>query len=141
MTHARDELSEAAAGDASASGRSARRLLEGVGDVGDDGAVCVPHELHVSWIHDEVRVSEHGAPLADHDVRVARGSDLLRRVPHHAAGAELALLDVDDGAGLAGRHEEVGLAAQEGGNLHDVRDLGGGHGRGESSERESAPGG
>ena len=38
---------------------------------------------------------------------------------------ELALLDVDRGTGLAGGVEEVGLAAEEGGDLQDVDGLGG----------------
>ena len=38
---------------------------------------------------------------------------------------ELALLDVDDAAGAAGGQQEVRLAAEEGGNLQDIRDFGG----------------
>ena len=44
---------------------------------------------------------------------------------HVPGGEELALLDVDCGAGLAGGDQEVGLAAEEGGDLQDIDCLGG----------------
>ena len=38
---------------------------------------------------------------------------------------ELALLDVDGAAGFAGGHQQIGLAAEKGGNLEDVDGFGG----------------
>ena len=46
--------------------------------------------------------------------------DLLDGVAHVPGGDELALLDVDGAAGFAGGDEQVGLAAEEGGDLEDV---------------------
>jgi len=39
-------------------------------------------------------------------------------------GYELALLDVDDSVGAAGFEEQIGLAAEEGGDLQDIDDFG-----------------
>ena len=56
------------------------------------------------------------------DGHLFRGAgDIVRR-------DELPLLDVDDSPGAAGRQQQVGLAAEKGRNLQDVRDFGGGLG-------------
>ena len=49
----------------------AHGLLECMCDVSSDGAPGVTHQHKVARVHDEVRVAEHGAPLAYHDVGVA----------------------------------------------------------------------
>ena len=41
----------------------------------------------------------------------------------HRGSAELAFLDADHFSSLTRRNQQVGLAAQESGNLHDVRHL------------------
>ena len=62
-----------------------------------------------------------------------------------AGRQELTLLDVDGAPGLGRRDEQVGLAAQEGGNLQHVGDLGGGRGLrrlvdvGEHGHADAAP--
>ena len=45
---------------------------------------------------------------------------------HFRGGDELAFFYVDDAAGAACGDEEIGLAAEEGGDLQDVADFGGG---------------
>lgn len=50
-------------------------------------------------------------------------SDLFRGVAHDRAGAELTLLDVDHLAGLCSCHNQVCLAAEEGGDLDDISHL------------------
>ena len=55
---------------------------------------------------------------------IAGGGDLLRGVADVVRRHELALLDVDDAAGAAGRDQQIGLAAKKRRDLQDVRDLG-----------------
>ena len=57
---------------------------------------------------------------------IAGGADLVHHRLHIPGGQELALLDIDHLAGLGRGHQQVGLAAEKGGNLQDVQDLGGG---------------
>ena len=121
--NAGDELPVAAGSDAAALEGATRGLLEGVGDVGDDGALGVAHPDEVAGVDDEVAVADHGAALADHHVGVACPPDLVGRVAHDGGSAHLPLLDVDDLSGLCGRDDEVRLAAQEGRDLDDVGDL------------------
>ena len=59
------------------------------------------------------------------DPVVAGGARLLDHAAHVVGGHELPLLDVDRPAGLGRGHHEVGLAAEEGGDLEHVADLGG----------------
>src|SRR3712207_7607972 len=46
-------------------------------------------------------------------------------IGHVPGGEELPLLDVHDPSGLRSRYQEIGLAAEEGGDLEDVHDLAG----------------
>ena len=100
--------------------------LEAVGDVEDGGVAEVAHHLEAAEIDHEVLVSEAGAALGEQDFLIAGGGDLLGCVLDVPGGQELALLDVDDAAGAAGFDEDVGLAGEEGGDLEDVADFGGG---------------
>mmetsp|Transcript_18036 Transcript_18036/g.32119 ORF Transcript_18036/g.32119 Transcript_18036/m.32119 type:complete len:281 (+) Transcript_18036:52-894(+) len=122
-SHAGDELTVAARGDATALQGAASGLLQRVGDVGDDGALGVAHPDEVTGVDDQVRVTYHGAALAHHDVGVARPTDLVGRVAHDRGGAHLALLDVHNLPGLGGGDDEVGLTAQEGGDLDNIGHL------------------
>ena len=53
-------------------------------------------------------------------MRVAGGVNFFDGVAHFPGSHELALLDVDGFAGLAGSQKQVGLAAEEGGDLENI---------------------
>jgi len=108
--------------DAIAPGRSAEssRTLHGVGGIEDDGDPLLPHPREGTHVGDEVIVSEGSAAFGDREafaVEVAELADNGRDVPR---GEELALLDVHRASALSGGAEEVGLAAEEGGDLQEV---------------------
>ncbi|MCU1319755.1 MAG: hypothetical protein JWP98_1273 [Edaphobacter sp.] len=117
-----DELGLASA-DAVAGGGS----LDGVGAVEDDGREGA-HDRKRTHVDDEVVVAEAGAALGEGDAVAAALADLLDGVAHVEGGYELALLHVDSPAvlvcGLGGCDEEIGLAAEEGGDLEDVDGFG-----------------
>ncbi len=71
--------------------------------------------------HERV-VAETRAAFGHEHVGVAGGGHLRHHVGHVPRGQELALLHVHYAAGVRGRHEQIGLTAQEGGNLQHVDD-------------------
>ena len=81
--------------------------------------------LQAAHVHHQVVVAERRAALGQHDLRVAGGRHLFGGVVDIVRGDELPLLDVDDSAGAPGGEQQVGLAAEKGGDLQDVGDLGG----------------
>jgi hypothetical protein len=94
--------------------------LDGVGGVEDDRGE-VAHDGQGAHVDDEVVVAEAGSALAEADTLVAGVADLLDGVGHVRGGNELTLFDVEGAAGLRGGDEEIGLAAEEGGDLeHQV---------------------
>ena len=107
--------------------------LGGMGRVEADGAgaggVAEFHEVpDADEVVDEAVVAEKGSSLGEDDVGAPGGLDLRDGAEHFLRGEELALLDVDGAVvGLGGAcdgEEEVGLAAEEGGDLEEVGDLG-----------------
>src|SRR3989442_7575779 len=74
-------------------------------------------------VHDQVVVAEGEAPLGHHHLAVARGRGLVERALHVPRGHELALLDVDDAPRTRRLDDEIGLPAEEGGDLEDVGHL------------------
>ena len=112
-----DELG-LAAGDSVA----CRRGLDGVGAVEDDRGEAA-HDGERAHVDDEVVVAEAGAALSQRNPWVAALANLLDGVAHVEGGDKLAFLDVDGTAGFGGGDEEVGLAAEEGGDLEDVDGL------------------
>ncbi len=103
--------------------------LHGVGGVEDDGRV-VAHDGQRAHIDDEVVVAEAGSALGEGDALVAALVEFGDGVAHVLRGDELAFLDVDGASGAGGGDEQVGLAAEEGGDLQDVDDFSGGGGLG-----------
>ena len=83
------------------------------------------HDGERAHVDDEVVVAEAGSALGEEDAGVAGRRDLFDGVVHVPGGDELAFLDVDGAAGLCGGDEQVGLAAEEGGDLEDVDGFGG----------------
>src|SRR5262245_13579471 len=86
-------------------------------------AVCLQlHEVaETEEVVDEPAVAECGAALSEQDVRAAGLRELADRSGHLARREELSLLDVDGppvlGRGIARGVQQVGLAAQERGDL------------------------
>ena len=104
---------------------AAARQLQAVRDVEDDRDAQLAHDRKRAHVHDEVVIAEARAALGHDDARVARLDDLGDRVLHVVGREELALLDVDDAAGLRGGRDEVGLPREERRNLQHVGDVGG----------------
>ena len=102
----------------------AARQLHRVGRVEDDGIAEGAHDREAAHVDHEVMVAEGGAPLGEQDRAVAHREDLVDDVLHVAGRDELALLDVDRLSGLRDGQDEVGLPAEEGGNLQHVEHLG-----------------
>jgi hypothetical protein len=65
------------------------------------------------------------AALGDEEIFATEGPHLVGDVDGIERGEELAFLDVDGAAGLGGGFEEIGLAAEEGGDLQEIDVLGG----------------
>jgi hypothetical protein len=85
----------------------------------------LPHDDQAAHVHYQIAVTEGGPALGQQDSGVAGGGDLLGRQPEVVRRQELALLEVDDTARASGLEQEVGLAAEEGGDLEDIGDFGG----------------
>ena len=96
-----------------------RGLLDGVGGIKDDGREPT-HDREGAEVDDQVVIAERGTALGEEDALIARGADFLEAVAHVPGGDELAFLDVDRAPGFAGCDEEIGLAAEERGNLENV---------------------
>ncbi len=120
-----DEFGLAAAGMAQAAGN-----LDGVSDVVDDGVAELLEDREGAHVDDEVVVAERGSALSEDNVGIAGGGDFFGNVAHIPWGEELGLLDIDDASGFRGGEEKIGLAREEGGDLENVRDFGGGSGLG-----------
>ena len=106
------------------------RELNGVSDIVNDGIAEFGEDGKGAHVDDEVIVAEAGAAFGENDLGVAGGSDFFGDVAHVPGRKELRLLYVDDATGFGGGEEEIGLAREEGGDLQDVRDFGGGCGLG-----------
>ncbi len=98
-----------------------------MGAVEDDGSEG-SHDGERAHVDDEVVVAEAGAALGEGDTGTAGFTDFFDGVAHVVRGDELALLDVDGAVaglgGFGGGDEEIGLAAEEGGDLEDVDGVG-----------------
>ena len=103
--------SRQAGGDAVA----AARQLQAVRDVEHDRHAQLAHHRKRAHVDDEVVVAEAGAALGDEHARVAGVDDLRDRVLHVVGREELALLDVDDAAGLRRGDEQIGLPQRNAG--------------------------
>jgi len=90
-----------------------------VSSVKDDGCETA-HDGEGAEIDDQVVIAERGTALGEEDALVARGADFLEAVAHVPWSNELAFLDVDGAPGFAGCDEQVGLTAEESGNLEHV---------------------
>ena len=71
-------------------------------------------------VDDQIVVAERRAALGEEDALAAGLANLLDGVAHVPGRNELALLDVDGAAALAGGDQQVGLAAEERRDLQHV---------------------
>ena len=104
---------------------AAARKLHAVGGVEHHRPAGLAHNLQPAHVHHQVVVAEGGAALGEQHPGIAGGDHLFHGVPDIVRRHELALLDVDDAAGAPGGHQQVRLAAQEGGDLQDIGHFGG----------------
>ncbi len=98
--------------------------LKAVRYVEHDGNALRADDRKGPHVHHEVVISEAGAAFGDEHARVACGDNLGDCVLHVVWRKELSFLDVDDATGLGGGHQEIGLPAQERGDLEDIGDIG-----------------
>src|ERR1039458_3851943 len=80
----------------------------------------IAHHRQGAVIDHQRVVAEAGAALGKKDALIARGADLLDWVRHIPRGDELALLDIHSPACPSSGYQQVGLAAEESGNLQDI---------------------
>ena len=99
------------------------RLLDRVRRVHHHRIARRRHDRQRAHVRDKRVVAEARPALGQKDVAVAGRCDLVGHVRHVPRREELALLDVDHGPRPPGRQQKVGLAAEEGGDLNDIRDV------------------
>ena len=104
------------------------RALHAVGAVHDNTRGYFEHVANVAEVDNQVVVAIHVAALREPHVLGTCLAGFLNGVDHVLAAQKLRLLDVYRAACLGGRHEQVGLAAEEGRNLDDVNNLSHGFG-------------
>ena len=100
------------------------RLLHAVGRVEHHRIAGPRHDRQRPKIRHQRVVAEAGAPLCQQNPRVPRPGDLGGDVRHIPRRQKLALLHVHDSPGVAGRHQQIGLPAQERRNLQHIHRLG-----------------
>ena len=96
-----------------------------MGDVEDNRVAEFFHYGEGAHVHDEILIAEGSAAFGEDDFFVAGARDFFGGVGHFPGGDELAFFYVDDAAGAACGGKQVGLAAEERGDLQDVADFGG----------------
>src|SRR6267378_1979034 len=103
------------------------RLLHGMRGVEDHGRLAGGAQAReAAHVDDEIAVTEERAALGDGDFRRPALPNLFDGPAHLFGRHPLAFLDVHRAIGLAGSHEQIGLAAEECRDLQHV-----GHARGE----------
>ena len=95
-----------------------------MGDVHHGREARGAHGGDVREVHDEIGVAEAIATLGEDDLVVATLGDLACGVLHTRGREELPLLDVHDLARACCRSDEIGLTAEEGGDLQHIYVLG-----------------
>ena len=116
------------------------RLLHRVGGVEHHRIAGLGQDRQRPHVVDQRVVAEADAALAQQDVVVAGAGDLRRHVLHVPGRQELALLDVDRAAGRGRGEQQIGLAAEKGGDLQHVDRFGDRARIARPYARRSAPG-
>src|ERR1700730_18319597 len=84
------------------------------------------HDGERAHVHDQIVVAETRSALGNKRLTIPGIAALVDRVLHVPGRNELSLLDVHRTPGKRRRHNELGLAAEEGRNLQHVNHLGDG---------------
>lgn len=100
--------------------------LDGVGCVEDDGVAEFLEDGEGAHIDDKILIAEGRPAFSEDDVGVAGAGDFFDDVGHVPGGDKLGFFYVGDAAGFCGGEEEIGLTGEEGGDLENVADFGGG---------------
>src|ERR1700757_1369155 len=82
------------------------------------------HDGERPHVDDQVVVSETRSALSQKYLCVASVTALFHRVTHIPRRIELPFLNVHRASAQGGGNDEIGLAAEKGGNLQNGRDLG-----------------
>ena len=96
-----------------------------MGGVEDDRPAEALHDRQTAHIHHQVVIAEGRAALSEKNRPVSGGGYFLRGQADIERRNELALLDIHRAAGAPGFDQQIGLAAQERGDLQDVGGFGG----------------
>ena len=113
-----DEAALTGAGPAGSAGK-----LDAVSGVEDHRHTQLSQQREGSEVDDQVVVTEAGPPFGDEQVPVSRAPGLLDRVNQVSGRQKLSLLDVDRSSRGSGRDDQIGLTAEERGNLQEVQNL------------------
>ena len=97
--------------------------MDGVGGVENHGREFA-HYSQRAHVHDQVVVAKAGTALGDEHAIVSGGAAFFDGVAHVPRGNELSFLDVDYALGHPSRDDQIGLAAEERGDLQDIDDFG-----------------
>jgi methyl-accepting chemotaxis protein len=95
-------------------------LLHRMGGVEDHRRAHCCHDRQRPHVADQRVVTEGGATFGQQHIGIAALGDLGEHVLHVPRRQKLALLDVDDLAGLCRSHQQIGLPAQKRRDLQDV---------------------
>ena len=95
-----------------------------MGSVEHHGETELLHHRDTTIVDYQVLIPEGGAPFGNHHPVVAGIDHLLGGKLHSLGREELPLLDIHHAARLSSGHQQVGLPAQEGGNLQHIDILG-----------------
>ncbi len=82
-----------------------------------------PHAWNGRHVVDQAVVAEERAALRQHEVAAAAFAQFGGDVGHFLRRHELAFFHIHAASGRGGREQQVGLSAEEGGNLHAVEHL------------------
>ena len=97
--------------------------LDAVGRVEDHRPAGARHDRQAAEVVDQRVIAERRAALGEEDPGATAGLDLGGDVGHVFGRQELPFLYVDDPAGLGAGDQQVGLPAQECGDLQHVQGL------------------
>lgn len=88
------------------------RLLKGMGDIHNNGAMALfTHGRNSTEINHEIAITESGTTVCDCHLRSSGSPHFIHSKTHRFGREELAFLDIYQFSGMGGRDKEIGLAA------------------------------
>ena len=94
--------------------------LDRVGGIKNDMISGLTNPIKGAHVRNKVVVPERDTALGKKVTGIARRLDFFGDIDQVPRREELAFLDVDDPAGACGGEDEIGLAAEEGGDLENI---------------------